>query len=231
MDQFENNVYDDTAGLTQVYNRVFGLVAAAVGVSALTVLALQTIFYNVFVAFTSNGILYFGAVAVELILVFVLGRSAMKDTGFATIGLFLFAILNGFTLSIIIAAYTSADVLGAFVGSAAMFAGMSLYGAFTKRDLSAIGRASMGLVIGLLVSMFLNAFILHSSAVTMLISCLGVLIFAAVTAWDSSKIKTFYNSGQATNGITAYLALSLYLDFINIFIFLLQIFGGGSSKK
>ncbi len=116
---------------------------------------------------------------------------------------------------------------GAFFATAAAFAGLSLYGYTTKRDLSAFGTFLIMGVVGLLVASVINIF-LQSSGMALVISFLGVLIFAGLTAYDTQKIKSmyFYVAGTEMVGKSVIMgALSLYLDFVNMFTFLLQLMG------
>ncbi|MBI1416317.1 MAG: BAX inhibitor (BI)-1/YccA family protein [Limimaricola sp.] len=141
-----------------------------------------------------------------------------------------FALAMGASLSSIFLIYTSFSIVQVFLITAVMFAGLSLYGYTTKRDLSAMGTFLIMGVIGLIVASIVNIF-LQSSAVMFAISVIGVLLFAGLTAYDTQKIKTIYlQQVQAGNqewlGKSAIMgALSLYLDFINMFMFLLQLFG------
>ena len=113
-----------------------------------------------------------------------------------------------------------------------MFFGLSVYGRFTKRNLSAMGKAFGVAVWGLIVAMFLNFFI-GGTILTILISLVGVVIFAGLIAWDNQKITQVYNAnnGQVSDGWAISMALSLYLDFINMFLFLLRIFGIAGGNR
>lgn len=143
---------------------------------------------------------------------------------------YVYSALMGLSLSFIFAAYTGASIASTFLATAAAFAGLSIYGYTTKRDLSAMGGFLMMGVIGLFVAMLINIF-LASSALTFAISFIGVLLFAGLTAYDTQAIKTMYLS-HAQAGDSEWLgkssvmgALQLYLDFINMFMFLLQFLG------
>ncbi len=143
---------------------------------------------------------------------------------------FLFSALMGLSISYIFAVYTGISIAQTFLVTAIAFAGLSLYGYTTKRDLSAMGTFLMMGLIGLIVASVINIF-LHSSAVMFAISVLGVLIFAGLTAYDTQKIKTTYVQ-MAQSGDREWLgksaimgALNLYLDFLNMFMFLLQFMG------
>ncbi|PTE07621.1 Bax inhibitor-1/YccA family protein [Mesorhizobium helmanticense] len=138
-----------------------------------------------------------------------------------------FAGLIGLSLSSIFLVYTSASISQTFFATAAGFGALSLYGYTTKRDLSGLGSFLYMGLIGLIVAMVINIF-LASSAMTFAISAIGVLIFAGFTAYDTQSIKEMYYEGDATDvaGRKAIMgALKLYLDFINLFTFLLQFMG------
>ena len=141
-----------------------------------------------------------------------------------------FAVLMGISLSSIFLVFTGQSIVQVFLITSIAFAGLSLYGYTTKKDISAWGAFLIMGVIGLIVASIVNIF-LASAAMTFAISILGVLIFAGLTAYDTQKIKTTYLA-HAHHGDQEWLAkaaimgaLNLYLDFINMFMFLLQLFG------
>ncbi|MBO9446618.1 Bax inhibitor-1/YccA family protein [Ruegeria sp. R14_0] len=166
-------------------------------------------------------------------LAFVFGFSAginrLSAAGAQTV-FYLFAAVMGVSISWIFLVFTGQSIIQVFLITAIAFAGLSLYGYTTKKDLSAMGTFLIMGVIGLIVASIVNIF-LASSAMAFAISVIGVLIFAGLTAYDTQNIKTTYlqmaHSGdQEWLGKAAIMgALSLYLDFINMFMFLLQLFG------
>ena len=138
-----------------------------------------------------------------------------------------YAGLLGLMLSSVFLAYTGASVTRVFFISAASFAGLSLYGYTTQRDLSAIGSFMMMGLIGLIIAMLVNMF-LKSTGLDFVISAAGVLIFAGLTAWDTQRIKEMYDpmeDGTIIGRKAVMGALSLYLDFINLFLFMLRFLG------
>jgi FtsH-binding integral membrane protein len=139
-----------------------------------------------------------------------------------------FAAVMGASLSTILVSYTGASVVQVFFITAASFAGLSLWGYTTSRSLSGIGSFLMMGVIGLIIATVVNIF-LASSALQFAIAALGVLIFAGLTAYDTQKLKEMYVSGsrdtEAAGKLSIFGALTLYLDFINMFQFLLALFG------
>ncbi len=139
----------------------------------------------------------------------------------------LFAAVMGLSLASIFAVYTTGSIAQVFFISAATFGAMSLYGYTTKRDLTQIGSFLIMGLIGVVIASVVNVF-LQSSGLGFAISIIGVLVFVGLTAWDTQKIKASYNVGFGADVLAKGAimgALSLYLDFINIFLFLLRIFG------
>ncbi|BBC74109.1 membrane protein [Altererythrobacter sp. B11] len=142
-----------------------------------------------------------------------------------------FAVLMGLSLSSVFAVYTGASIAATFFATAGAFAGLSLYGYTTQRDLSGFGTFLIMGVIGLLIASVINIF-LQSPALYWAVTFLGVLIFAGLTAYDTQKLKEQYNYVRGTDfaGKAIVLgALNLYLDFINMFLFLLRIMGSSRN--
>jgi uncharacterized protein len=163
-----------------------------------------------------------------LALIFVIG-SAMRKSPLSTVKMWywVFVALEGIGLSVMLSKYSGESIFTAFLVSAAGFAGCSLYGYTTKRDLGPIGTVAVFMLIGLLALMIVNIFI-PSSGFTILICLAGLVIFALLTAWDTQKLKEAYNpslSGDELGRITVWGALDLYLDFLNIFLFVLRLIG------
>jgi FtsH-binding integral membrane protein len=145
----------------------------------------------------------------------------------AQMSFWIFAGLMGLSLSSVFLIYTGNSITQTFFVTAAAFGGLSLYGYTTKRDLSAMGSFLIMGVFGLIIASLVNIF-LASSALQFAVSVLGVLIFAGLTAYDTQRIKSMYFEGDgiATASKKAIMgALALYLDFINMFMFLLQFLG------
>nr|WP_235945320.1 Bax inhibitor-1/YccA family protein [Thermaurantiacus tibetensis] len=163
-----------------------------------------------------------------LAFVFLLGfRIQGMSEGKAQAMFWAFATVMGLSLSTIFLRYTGTSIATTFFATAAAFAGLSLWGYTTKRDLSGMGTFLIMGVVGLLVAMLLNLF-LGSPALAFVISAVGVLIFAGLTAYDTQKIKEMYDyvAGTEMAGKSAIMgALTLYLDFVNMFSFLLNFLG------
>ena len=163
----------------------------------------------------------------------VLGLSAgfrRVSSGTATLLFFAYAALNGFTLSVVLLAFSSVTVISAFAATATLFGVMSVIGYTTQMDLTRMGTYLMMGVIGLVIAMIISLFI-SSGPLEMLISMVGVLIFTALTAYDTQRIgrmgtEISLEDGEAASKLGIFGALLLYLDFINMFLFMLRLMGG-----
>lgn len=179
----------------------------------------------------TNGGLYWGLLIAEVVMVMFLSVRIHKMS-FTTAGLMFaaYAILNGVTMSVITAIYTAESIAQAFFVTAGTFGGMSLVGYFVKKDLSVIGRTLMMVLIGLIVATLVNIFWQNSILASML-NYAGVIIFVGLTAYDTQKIKVMLQQAQhaglndETNKLALMGSLTLYLDFINLFLYILRLFG------
>jgi len=162
----------------------------------------------------------------ELGLVVVLSAALRRLSPVAAAGLFLlFAALNGLTISWIFFAFTAQSIVQAFVVAAGMFGGMSVYGLVTRRDLTSWGSFFFMGLLGVILLSIVNIFV-HSSALSFVVSVVGIFVFVGLTAYDTQKLKAFATvSGPMQDKLAIHGALSLYLDFINLFLLLLQLFG------
>ncbi|WKK65548.1 Bax inhibitor-1/YccA family protein [Lutimonas zeaxanthinifaciens] len=184
---------------------------------------------QLFNAIVSSRLLFFGLIIGELALVVYLSRAINTMSRNMAIGAFLvYSVLNGLTMSVIFMAYTSSSIATTFYITAGTFAAMSVYGYTTKRDLTSIGNMAFMALIGIIIASIVNMF-LQNEMMYWIISYLGVAIFVGLVAYDTQKLKEigsrgFVNEeGMEKSAILG--ALSLYLDFINLFLFLLRIFG------
>jgi hypothetical protein len=177
-----------------------------------------------------HRILFYGLLFAQLGLVIAFSTAARKASTAAVAGMFLlYAALTGVTFSTLFLIYTAASIAGVFFVTAGAFAGLSAVGYFTKQDLSAIGRFAIFAVIGLIIASVVNIF-LQSSGLQWLVSIAGVLVFGALTAYDTQKLKQMFASGEAHANLPLVGALMLYLDFINMFLFLLRLFGSRRER-
>lgn len=212
--------------VSKVMKRVYLKMFLAMIVTALTSFVCVNVPAVLYTLVANSG-LYFGLLIAEVILVFVLAGALHKiSSPVATILFYVYSILNGVVLSAILYAYTSASVLSTFVITAAVFGTMTIYGYVTKSDLSRVGTFLFMALIGLLICTIVNIF-MQSSTMEWIISFAGVVIFIGLTAWDTQKIKqmaAMTDESQAGKLATIG-ALSLYLDFVNLFLYLLRFFG------
>ena len=142
--------------------------------------------------------------------------------------------LIGASLSVFVMAFTATSLVTTFLVTAIAFGGLSLVGYTTRKDLSGMGSFMIVGMIGLFLAMIVNMF-LHSAMIQFMVSIIGVLIFSGLIAWNTQKLKmTYYALGgnQAAMSVaTSFGALNLYIDFINLFQFLLMLFGGGGNRR
>jgi FtsH-binding integral membrane protein len=218
---------------------VFLLMFVALGVSALFAWQFSVNDQWMSYLITPIGLTGLGKITLFAPLGFVLIMSFAynKLSSTALMALFLaYATINGISFSFILLAFTPGSVLGCFLSASAMFGIMAFMGYTTNKDLTKFGRILMMGVIGVLVAMVINYF-LHSSQLDYIISIIGVMVFTALTAYDVQKLKRIgegleYEGGAAANDIKKMSilgALTLYLDFINIFLFMLRLFGDRRS--
>jgi len=220
-------------GLRAHMTRVYGLMSVAMLITAVAAWFMATLAlsaeptpYQTLYLSPLKWVVMFAPLAVVFAFGSMLGRMSLAT---AQMVFWAFAALMGVSISWIFAVYTSLSVVQTFLITSISFAGLSLYGYTTKRDLSGMGTFLMMGLIGLIVAMVVNLF-LHSAAMQFAISVIGVLIFAGLTAFDTQNIKNTYlqlaQSDAEFLGKTAIMgALQLYLDFLNMFMFLLQFLG------
>lgn len=170
-------------------------------------------------------------IIVELVLVIALTAAIAKLPAMVALGMFfVYALLNGLTLGVIVWMYVGtgnvSGVVSAFLGAAAIFAGAALYGAVTKRDLTSLGGIIFMGLIGLIVMSFVQLFFFsQSDTFNLVIGIVGVLLFTVITAYDVQRIQRGEMRGIGKESASVMGALALYLDFINLFLMLLRIFG------
>lgn len=224
----DNLIYTESQnGLSAFFTKIYSLVGIGIGLSAfVSWLMLYPSQANLITIMTQYSWVYLGAFFVELALVFMASNAARKNTP-AALPLFLtYSALNGFTLSFIIVQYVQTTVLQAFVSSALVFFIMAAIGATIKKDLSGMAKALMAALIGIIIASVVNIFIRNDS-MSFIISIASVLIFSGLIAYDNQMIKRVYQhtGGNVQEGWAISMALSLYLDFINLFLSLLRILG------
>jgi FtsH-binding integral membrane protein len=209
--------------LLNVYNwMAFGL-----GITAFTAVGINSVLTEEVLA--QYSFLFFGVIILQLIVVFGLSFAINKIPSVLAIGAFFFySFLTGITFSFLFLIYTSTSIASTFFICAAMFASVSVYGYITKTDLSKFGTFFFMALIGLIIASVVNLF-LNNSTLYWLISYAGVIIFVGLTAYDTQRIKQMaqtqdFDTEQGKK-VAIMGALRLYLDFINMFLFLLRILG------
>lgn len=227
----ERRQVHDVSEVNGFLSKMCGYMGLAVLVSAIAAFLTMTVF--------RAAVMQMPTALMWIILIIPFGLSmgiSFKATRNPTAGfvmLMILAIIYGFEFALLAGFYTDAQIGTAFLSSAAVFGSMAIFGTFTKRDLNNVGSYMGAALIGLIVAMLVNMF-LRNSVATFVFSIIGVVIFTGLTAYDAQKMKSIYNnygSQVSTNGLAVLGALQLYLDFINIFLFLLQIFGMGNDRN
>lgn len=180
-------------------------------------------------AIFTNQILFWGLLIAELGLVIGLSAAINKlSLTVATLMFVLYSVINGATMSFIFLAYTASSITNVFFITAGTFAAMALFGYFTKTDLTSMGKILMMALIGVIIASIVNIFT-KSEGLSIILNYVGVLVFVGLTAYDTQKIKQMMlmapDAGEGSQKMALLGALSLYLDFINLFLYLLRIFG------
>ncbi len=234
MPQFENYApytisVDSVESINALFRKVYHFMAMGLILTALAAYLTASSPAMIELLYTSRAPMLIIAVA-EIGLVLWLGAGFNKLSASAARNIFfVYSILNGLLCSSVLLVYTGESVAKAFLSTAGMFGAMSIYGLYTQRDLTSMGSfLRMGLF-GLIIAMVINLF-MRSSALELYISIFGIIIFMGLTAWDTAKIKAIaasYDSRDEnmTGKVAVFGALSLYLDFINIFLYLVRLFG------
>ena len=216
--------YRDAAGVNQAMGRVYGHMCLAVLTSMIVSMLVGT---NAdLVQFFFTGFMKWIVIFAPLVAVFgvtmVLGNNPSK--GVAQLCLHGFAALMGLSFAMIFAVFTLGSIFTAFMGGAVLFGTMSVYGYFTKQSLDSVGKYAFVALIAICIASIVNIFI-GSTVIQMAISAIAILVFLALTAYDTQQIREMVSSADATVADEVSGALTLYLDFINLFINLLQLFG------
>ncbi|HFU4025324.1 TPA: Bax inhibitor-1/YccA family protein [Streptococcus suis] len=225
--EFIINQVDNTA-LNRFFAKIYGVVAAGLGISALVAFLATTVFLPItYSIVTSSPMVIWIIMIAEIALVFAASAMAAKNSPMALPMFVGYSALNGFTISIVLWAYTGETVLTAFLTAVLMFVVMAVIGATTKRDLSAMGQALRAALWGIIIASVINIF-LRSSGLSFMMSIVSVLVFSGLIAYDNQRIRNVFEqtAGNVGQGWVVSMALQLYLDFINLFLNLLRIFGG-----
>lgn len=224
----ENYSVRNEEGLNIFFKKTYGIMALALMISAITGAIVKNYFLSsISNLFYAHPLALIAFIVVEFILIAMIGHSSKSPVVSGTL-LGIFSIVQGILLGIILSVYTPASIFGAFVSAASLFAGMALWGYFTKKSLASWGTILFGSVIALFIASIVNLFILNS-VFSLIISVITIIVFSLYTAYDNQMLKEMYyesNDGfDSLNGLAIFGALNLYLDFINIFLSILRIIG------
>lgn len=228
MDQFNMNYMGAMDQVINVQNRIIRQVYAwmGAGLTLTALLAVMTVSSpSMLQLVIGNRFVFFGLIIGELALVVVLSAAINRLSAAMAMLLFIaYASLNGVTLSVIFLAYTAESIASTFLITGGMFGAMSAYGYLTRRDLTSWGSflfmGLIGIVIASLVNIFFGVSILYWIS-----TYCGIIVFTGLTAYDTQKIKAFALRGEVGTKPAILGALTLYLDFINLFLMLLRLFG------
>lgn len=222
--------YAHSAEATAFLSTVYGWMFLGLSITATAAWAVAT-FPVLTAAIAGNQTVYLVLLLAEVALVFVISGAIRSLSAGAATGLFLlYSVLNGATLSLILQAYTGLSVLMAFLSAACLFGTMSLYGYVTRRDLASWRSLLTVGLIAIIVCMLLNAFLFRSSAFDFVLSIVGIVVFLGLTAYRTQQVLRL--GSQTANLPGAWIrkgaivgALALYIDFINIFLYMLRFMG------
>jgi len=232
MENYQNEIGTqrvmDRSVAATLMRSVYYWMAGALAITGLTAMLVANNPTLLTFLFSNMGLVW-GLLIAEIVLVMILS-AAINRLSFSTATLLfiLYSVLNGVTLSSIFVVYTQGSIASTFFITAGMFGGLALYGTVTKKDLSGMGRFLFMTLIGLIIATIVNIF-MHSEMLYWITTFVGVLVFAGLTAWDAQKIQQMAQAADDVNESTQKMALlgslALYLDFINLFLYLLRIFG------
>lgn len=209
--------------------KVYNWMTMGLALTALVAMAIEFVMPGIRWVMLENPLIFYGLLILELAIVWGLSAAINKIPAIvATLVFLAYAALNGLTFSIIFLVYSMGSIAYTFFITAAMFGATSVFGYITKMDLSRLGGILMMALIGLIIASVVNIFV-ASSALEWIVSFAGVVIFVGLTAYDTQKIKNMsvgIDSSSEEGGKASIMgALALYLDFINLFLFLLRILG------
>ena len=223
----ERERYVSASTFGTLMRKVYGWMTLALAITGLA--AYYVAHTSLIFTILNNPAILLGLIIVELALVFGISAAINKlSLTTATLMFILYSVINGVTLSSIFLVYTMTSITQVFLITAGTFGAMAVYGYTTKKDLTSIGKFLFMALIGLIIATIVNLF-MKSTGLDLILSYLGVLIFVGLTAYDSQKIKqmcgSFEYADESAQKMALLGALTLYLDFINLFIYLLRIFG------
>ncbi len=228
VDSLRNKDYAMSTAFPALMRKVFVWMTLALAITGLTAYGVATSPAILSLIFSSK-VTFFGLIIAEFALVFAISGAINRlSLSTATMLFILYSVINGATLSSIFFAFSVATIGKVFFITAGTFGAMALVGYTTKTDLTSMGKLLFMALLGIIIASVVNMFV-GSSGLDLILSYVGVLVFVGLTAYDTQKIKQMCQSapdaGESTQKLALIGALSLYLDFINLFLYLLRIFG------
>lgn len=226
------NDFAMSSAFPALMRKVFVWMALALAITGLTAFGVATS-PTLVTAIFSSKLMFWGLIIAEFALVFAISGAINKlSLSTATLLFILYSVVNGATLSVIFFAFSTAVIAKTFFITAGTFGVMALVGYTTKTDLTSMGKLLFMALLGIIIASVVNMFV-HSSGFDLIISYVGVLIFVGLTAYDTQKIKQMClmapDAGETAQKLALLGALELYLDFINLFLYLLRIFGNNKD--
>ncbi len=228
VDSLRNKDFAMSTAFPALMRKVFVWMTLALAITGLTAYGVATSPTILSLIFSSK-VTFFGLIIAEFALVFAISGAINRlSLSTATLLFILYSVINGATLSTIFFAFSVATIGKVFFITAGTFGAMALVGYTTKTDLTSMGKLLFMALLGIIIASVVNMFV-GSSGLDLILSYVGVLVFVGLTAYDTQKIKQMCQSapdaGESTQKLALIGALSLYLDFINLFLYLLRIFG------
>lgn len=228
VDSLRNKDYAMSTAFPALMRKVFVWMTLALAITGLTAYGVATSPAILSLIFSSK-VTFFGLIIAEFALVFAISGAINRlSLSTATLLFILYSVINGATLSTIFFAFSVATIGKVFFITAGTFGAMALVGYTTKTDLTSMGKLLFMALLGIIIASVVNMFV-ASSGLDLILSYVGVLVFVGLTAYDTQKIKQMCqaapDAGESTQKLALIGALSLYLDFINLFLYLLRIFG------
>ena len=228
VDSLRNKDYAMSTAFPALMRKVFVWMTLALAITGLTAYGVATS-PTILSRRCSGKVAFFGLIIAEVALVFAISGAINRlSLSTATMLFILYSVINGATLSSIFFAFSVATISKVFFITAGTFGAMALVGYTTKTDLTSMGKLLFMALLGIIIASVVNMFV-ASSGLDLILSYVGVLVFVGLTAYDTQKIKQMCqaapDAGESTQKLALIGALSLYLDFINLFLYLLRIFG------
>lgn len=228
VDSLRNKDYAMSTAFPALMRKVFVWMTLALAITGLTAYGVATSPTILSLIFSSK-VTFFGLIIAEFALVFAISGAINRlSLSTATMLFILYSVMNGATLSSIFFAFSVATISKVFFITAGTFGAMALVGYTTKTDLTSMGKLLFMALLGIIIASVVNMFV-ASSGLDLILSYVGVLVFVGLTAYDTQKIKQMCqaapDASESTQKLALIGALSLYLDFINLFLYLLRIFG------